>query len=417
MAVNTWRAGPTDEYGADDLAPPNLESAVSDSPYRTLMHMALVGTAAPISSAALEKAEVREGAPFPDAFKALLSTFGVGVMLGRFKLLDPTTPLQPNGWQDWKRILAEENPTSGLVTRWYTDDWDFADLVMFAITPEGGGLAWRLDEKHPGKADIWFLDSPSATGRVHWLASSLEEAIGRLIQGRYLGDISDIMAPSPGGEWSYPPTFLAADAPTLAAEITEVIDALRQDHEQEARAHLDHACGLYSGYDVSAVLLERLSGVRPAFEVGTINRALEESVRVPAAPDLGIEKELHREWLELGLAMHIGHHPQVERDTLDLLLFELETREDPRVSFEAAPPVEISARTRDKRHEDLLVVDIRNASGQDWVGELQLLEFDSEGDLQEMRAYAVELGPREEIVHVLRGVPATTRVDLELIAD
>lgn len=34
-----------------------------------------------------------------------------------------------------------------------------------------------------------------------------------------------------------------------------------------------------------------------------------------------------------------------------------------------------------------------------------------------MRTYAVTLGPREEIVHALRGVPATTRVDLELIAD
>lgn len=393
-----------------------MESAVSDS-YRTLMHMALVGTAAPISLAELKKAEAREGAPFPDAFKALLSTFGVGIMLGRFKILDPTKPLIPNGWQDWKRILAEENPTSGLVTRWYTDDWDFADLTMFAITPEGGGLAWRPNEKKQGAADIWFLDSPSSTGRVHWLASSLEGAIARLIQGRYLGDVADIMAPSPGGEWSYPPAFLAADAPTLTAEITEVIEALREGHEQNARAHLDHACGLYSGYDVSAVLLEMLGGVRPAFEIGTSNRAARESIRVSVAPELGIERGLHREWLDLGLAMHIGYHPEVEREALDLLLLEFETRADPRVSFEAAPPVEISARTRDKRHEELLLVDMRNTSGQDWVGELQLLEFDSEGDLQGMRTYAVTLGPREEIVHALRGVPATTRVDLELIAD
>lgn len=390
---------------------------MSDSPFGTLMHLALVGTAAPIKEAEIQKAEAREGELFPDAFKALLTTFGVGVMLGRFKVLDPTKPLVPNGWEDWKRILAEENPTSGIVTRWYTDDWDFADLTMFAITPEGGGLAWRSREQEPGEADIWFLDAPSSTGRVHWLASSLGEAIARLIQGRYLGDVADIMAPSPGGEWRYPPTFLAADAPTLGAEVQSLISALRAGDEQVARAQLDHACGLYSGYDVSAVLVEQLGGVRPSFEVNAVNRSARDSVRVPAAPSLGIERALHREWLDLAIAMHREYHPEVEVELLELLQLEFETRETPRVSFEAEPPVEISARTRDRRHEEVLLVDIRNTSSHVWGGELQLLEYDSEGDLQEMRAYAIELGPRESIVHALRGVPATTRVDLELIAD
>lgn len=367
----------------------------------TILHLGLLGEADPRLAEGLDAVEKRDQIVFPEALRVLLETWGPGKLFGTFELIDPSCPDDSVRWQSWRLLLEQELQKDVQERRYAADEWVLDGLHVFAEGDDGSALAWRFSTE-TGACEIWFLDAPDASGRVHWLASSLQEAIRRMLRERFRGDVADVFPPTPGGRWGFNPVFFGPsyEPPDFAGDF---IAALVRADDDGARRVLDDALGIWSGYAVCQHLLEVLAP--PLSEL---------LVRVP----YDIELDVHIGWLERALEMMSEYAPDMPLPYhVELVRTELATRNAPRIPFESDSVMEVSVRARDARYHKLLLLDITNPTEHMATGELRLLVYDSDGDLKSVMELAIEVHDGSTITLGVDAVERDARLDLEFDLD
>lgn len=371
----------------------------------TLAHMRLIGPARPIDARAIRHAQQDLAIFFPPTLRTLWETWGAGTLLGFFELLDPTESHHERGWTWWRTRLAEHRRTDVDERLWATDDYALSTLTVFAVAPHGGALAMDLgDLDDHDEPSIWYLDAPARSGRVHWLATTLTEAIHRMICGRYRGDIAEVLPPSPAGSWGFPPIFRVHDPQQDVSSLEDhLLDAIAQG-DPAAEAAWDKALMMHCGWEVTSRLLDVLGPAPDAVGVG--------------APELDISTDKHIAWLRRVLRTHRTFDPTYPEESIICAIAELETRDAPRVSVEVpGAPIHLAVRTRDARHAKLLFIDAHNPTEDTITGALQITEFDREGDIQRLHKRTVTLPAQTACVFDFPDIPPSARLQFDFLPD